>query len=154
VVGAETGSQSTTISYDQQGEPVRRRNLVTTVSYDYSSRGDLVRSTDSSGETVAYDYDRSGSLLGFASRAGTAAFGYAAGRRLVTARAPDGSTTELAYDAFGRVAGIAPEAGDEVLVGFEHGDTQHPVVVGFLWPDEESVSVNTHGRLLACTRCP
>lgn len=30
-----------------------------------------------------------------------------------------------------------PEAGDEVLVAFEHGDFDHPFIVGFLWNGEQ-----------------
>ena len=26
-----------------------------------------------------------------------------------------------------------PETGDEVIVGFEHGDLRQPIVIGFLW---------------------
>ena len=33
----------------------------------------------------------------------------------------------------GRGAYFMPEVGDEVLVAFEHGDLEHPYVVGFLW---------------------
>jgi uncharacterized protein involved in type VI secretion and phage assembly len=33
----------------------------------------------------------------------------------------------------GRGVFMMPEVGDEVLVAFEHGDTQNPYVVGFLW---------------------
>jgi uncharacterized protein involved in type VI secretion and phage assembly len=33
----------------------------------------------------------------------------------------------------GRGEWFMPEVGDEVLVAFEHGDFQHPYVVGFLW---------------------
>jgi len=32
-----------------------------------------------------------------------------------------------------RGAWFMPEVGDEVLVGFEHGDFAHPYVLGFLW---------------------
>jgi uncharacterized protein involved in type VI secretion and phage assembly len=30
-----------------------------------------------------------------------------------------------------------PEVGDEVLVAFDHGDTQNPYVVGFLWNGQD-----------------
>ncbi len=33
----------------------------------------------------------------------------------------------------GRGAFFMPELGDEVLVAFEHGDFDHPFIVGFLW---------------------
>jgi uncharacterized protein involved in type VI secretion and phage assembly len=33
----------------------------------------------------------------------------------------------------GRGAFLMPEVGDEVLVSFEHGDFDHPFIVGFLW---------------------
>jgi uncharacterized protein involved in type VI secretion and phage assembly len=32
-----------------------------------------------------------------------------------------------------RGAFLMPEIGDEVLVAFEHGDFDHPFIVGFLW---------------------
>jgi uncharacterized protein involved in type VI secretion and phage assembly len=32
-----------------------------------------------------------------------------------------------------RGAFLMPELGDEVLVAFEHGDFDHPFIVGFLW---------------------
>ena len=33
----------------------------------------------------------------------------------------------------GRGAWFMPEQGDEVLVAFDHGDVNHPYIVGFLW---------------------
>ena len=33
----------------------------------------------------------------------------------------------------GRGAWFRPEKGDEVLVAFDHGDVNHPYIVGFLW---------------------
>ncbi len=38
----------------------------------------------------------------------------------------------------GRGAWFQPELGDEVLVAFEHGDVQHPFIVGFLWNGEDT----------------
>jgi uncharacterized protein involved in type VI secretion and phage assembly len=63
----------------------------------------------------------------------------------------------------GRGAYFMPEVGDEVLVGFGHGDVNYPYVIGFVWngedqPPSESVreriirSVNGHAiRLLDST---
>ena len=37
----------------------------------------------------------------------------------------------------GRGSCFMPEINDEVLVGFEHGDTRFPYVVGFLWNGQD-----------------
>ena len=42
-----------------------------------------------------------------------------------------------------------PELDDEVLVAFEHGDFDHPYIVGFLWNGEQTPPTNdTHRRLI------
>ncbi len=46
-----------------------------------------------------------------------------------------------------------PEVGDEVLVGFEHGDVNHPYVLGALWngkeaPPEAGSTVGTGGQVV------
>jgi uncharacterized protein involved in type VI secretion and phage assembly len=38
----------------------------------------------------------------------------------------------------GRGSMFMPEVQDEVLVGFEHGDTRFPYVVGFLWNGQDA----------------
>src|ERR1041384_5002133 len=42
-----------------------------------------------------------------------------------------------------------PEVDDEVLCAFEHGDTQHPFVIGFLWNGKDKPPTkNTRRRLI------
>jgi|SRR5215831_5821992 len=42
-----------------------------------------------------------------------------------------------------------PELGDEVLVAFEHGDFDHPFIVGFLWNGVDTPPTNDpHRRLI------
>jgi hypothetical protein len=55
------------------------------------------------------------------------------------------SWAPIAFPMTGKSRGMyfMPEVGDEVLVAFEHGDMDHPYIVGFLWngvdrpPDDE-----------------
>jgi YD repeat-containing protein len=154
LLGAATESETTTYTYDRKGEPLSRRGLGSTTSFEYDSRGNLLGSVDAGGDTVAYTYDREGSLVRRVSAAGSAGFVYGTGGRLVTATAPDGSSTALTYDTLGRLVGVIPGAGDEVIVEFEEGTPDKPVVVGMLWPDSDFVLLDTQGRLWACARCP
>ena len=51
---------------------------------------------------------------------------------------------------------VVPEVGDEVVVSFEHGDLNRPVLVGYLWGDSrgESFTLSDRGKLKTCSRCP
>jgi uncharacterized protein involved in type VI secretion and phage assembly len=44
-----------------------------------------------------------------------------------------------------------PEVGDEVLVAFEHGDWDHPYVVGYLWNGAESPPETDHENRVVVT---
>ena len=42
-----------------------------------------------------------------------------------------------------------PELEDEVLVSFEHGDPQHPYIIGFLWNGKDKPpTINRRRRLI------
>lgn len=58
---------------------------------------------------------------------------------------PQSSWTRIATPMAGKERGMQflPEIGDEVLVAFEHGDTQHPVVIGCLWSEETDTPPRT-----------
>jgi uncharacterized protein involved in type VI secretion and phage assembly len=51
----------------------------------------------------------------------------------------------------GRGSWFMPEVDDEVLVAFEHGDSQHPYIIGFLWNGQDKPpndGINTKVRRL------
>ncbi len=49
----------------------------------------------------------------------------------------------------GRGSWFMPEVGDEVLLAFDHGDSGHPYVVGFLWNGQDTPpTTDTHLRTL------
>jgi uncharacterized protein involved in type VI secretion and phage assembly len=49
----------------------------------------------------------------------------------------------------GRGAFFMPEIDDEVLIAFEHGDWDHPYVIGFLWNEvQPPPSVSVHQRMI------
>lgn len=51
----------------------------------------------------------------------------------------------------GRGAFFMPEIDDEVLVAFEHGDFDHPFIVGFLWNGVDTPPEATHKNRVIMT---
>lgn len=52
----------------------------------------------------------------------------------------------------GRGAFFMPEIDDEVLLAFDHGDTDHPYVIGFLWnPRQQPPSSDERQRMIRST---
>jgi uncharacterized protein involved in type VI secretion and phage assembly len=50
----------------------------------------------------------------------------------------------------GRGLHMMPEVGDEAVVGFDHGDFDHPVVLGFLWNGvDQPPSADARERIIA-----
>jgi phage baseplate assembly protein V len=52
----------------------------------------------------------------------------------------DSDWTPVAAPMAGNKRGVfvMPEVGDEVVVGFDRGDTSHPIVVGYLWNGKDA----------------
>jgi uncharacterized protein involved in type VI secretion and phage assembly len=49
----------------------------------------------------------------------------------------------------GRGVFFLPEVGDEVLVGFDHGDANQPVVLGYMWSGRDKPpSTSVHERMI------
>lgn len=48
----------------------------------------------------------------------------------------------------GRGSWFMPEKEDEVLVTFDHGDVQHPYIIGFLWNGEDKPPITDPQRRL------
>jgi YD repeat-containing protein len=146
-----------TIDYEYDGRAlVRRVAGGVRTAYSYDQRGRLVRSADSDGQVVDYQYDRDGSLLRISSLGGVTSFSYDRGGRLTAILGSDGGVTQFAYGDAGLPTSVLPDVDDELVVGFEHGDLNAPVTIGYLWSDEDgpSVSLTLHGYLLTCSSCP
>jgi YD repeat-containing protein len=143
--------------YDYEGRDLVRRvqnGEVTEYGYDQQRR--LVRSSGARGQVVNYDYDNDGSLLHVSSSSGVTTFSYDRAGRLIAIVGTDGGGTEFGYDPAGLLAVVVPAVGDEVLVNFEQGDIERPLVMGMLWTDGggDSFSVTPRGRLRTCSTCP
>jgi YD repeat-containing protein len=155
VTGIDTTAETIEYEYDSR-QLVRRVADGVTTEYSYDRRGGLVRSAGPDGQVVEYQYDRDGSLLRASSPDGVTSLSYDRGGRLTAIRGADGGVTRFAYDAAGLPNAVIPEVGDEVLVTFEPGDVNAPLIIGFLWSDDGGppVSLTPRGRLLTCGTCP
>ena len=156
LTAAATTGSTVEYSYDSSGRVVRRVLNGETTTYSYDKRA-IVAASVPDGRAIEYTYDNDGSLLSaLTAGAATASFGYDRMGRFVEVRGLDGAVTVIQYDADGLPVFVLPEVGDEVLVSFEHGDVREPIVIGFLWTDDDgdSYELTPRGRLITCKVCP
>jgi YD repeat-containing protein len=141
--------QSTAFAYED-GALTQRIQDGETTEYVYDRRGNLI--VVRGAQSADFSYDADGSVL----EASGASFGYGRGGRLTEITHSEGGSTGLGYDDAGRLVLVAPTIGDEVVIAFEFGDPDQPVVVGALWSDSlgNSFSLSLHGRIETCSTCP
>jgi phage protein D/phage baseplate assembly protein gpV len=65
----------------------------------------------------------------------------------------DWTRTAVPMAGSGRGMMILPEVNDEALVAFDHGDIQHPYIVGFLWsntdkPPQQNADAVANGKII------
>jgi YD repeat-containing protein len=133
----------------EDGELTQRIRDGETTDYVYDRRGNLIGVRGAQRADLSYDADGSG-LEASATR-----FGYGRGGRLTEITDSEGGSNELGYDDAGRLVLVAPAIGDEVVIAFEFGDADQPVVVGALWSDSlgNSFSLSLLGRIENCSTC-
>jgi len=141
--------QATTYVYED-GELSQRIRDGETTEYVYDRRGDLIGVRGA--QSASFSYDADGSVL----EASGTSFGYGRGGRLAEITDSEGGSTELGYDDARRLVLVAPAIGDDVVIAFEFGDPDQPLVVGALWSDSlgNSFSLSLHGRIATCSTCP
>ncbi len=156
LTAATTTGSTVEYSYDSSGRVVRRVLNGETTTYSYDKRA-IVAASLPDGRAIEYTYDNDRSLLSVVTAgAATTSFGYDGMGRFVEVRGLDSELTVIQYDADGRPVFVLPEVGDEVLVSFEHGDVREPIVIGFLWTDDDgdAYELTPRGRLITCKVCP
>jgi YD repeat-containing protein len=95
-------------------------------------------------------------LLRISDGSGVTRFGYDRSGRLTAIVNPDGSSTGFGYDTAGHLLVIVPGIDDEVVVDFEEGDPDRPLVIGGVYSHKKApvYALTLTGSLRTCSRCP
>ncbi len=146
-----------TIEYQYDGGELTRRvknGQMTEYSYDKKAR--LVQSAEQRGETITYKYNSDSSLVRVTDGVGVTRFSYDRSGRLTAIAGPSGEVTPFGYDAAGLVSRVIPATGDDVVVDFQAGERNQPIVIGAVYTDAggHSFSITLRGRLRTCSACP
>ncbi len=118
----DTFNQSTTLTYDANGQlvrmdlpPAQAGAAAQSLFYSYNGRGDVMTATDGSGNVTAYEYDNNGNLILSQDQLGEAvSYTYDTNNQLLT---------ETHYTAPATGTNTAPTAGAYSLLVTSVGDT-------------------------------
>jgi len=121
ITGATMGSASTTITNNQQGQPLTVTDpLGNATRIEYDAAGNMVASIDPLNNRKEYSYDASGNLVGIKDPLGNiTSTTYNSDNRLKSVKDPLGRTTNIISDFRDRITEITDPTGNRKTFGYD-----------------------------------